>query len=453
MTQFQTVKSTEKFIKDNNIQRFKIGVVDFNGILRGKYVSKSKFLAGLKSGLSFCDVIIGCDVNDDLVENMDFTGWDTGYPDAPLKIIYQTGKVLPYEPSTMFFLCEFYEEAEAICPRSLLRKVIQKANDMGYDPYSAFEYEFTVFNETIETIREKSYQNLSPLSPDNFGYSFIRSSMFSEFYHEVMDVCDAMGAPIEGFHTEIGSGVLEAAITYSDALSSADNAIIFKNMLKVVAHQRDLVPTFMAKWSSEHQGQSGHIHVSLRDKTSVNVFYDQKAEYTMSKTMRHFVAGQMKYMPELLVLVASTVNDYVRLMPGFWAPTVANWSVDNRTSALRVIAGSEKSQRVEYRVGSASSNPYLALSAALLSGLMGIEESLELCEPVTGNAYEITPKPEHILPGNLTEAANRLRNSTVAKSVLGELFVKDYATTREWEEKVYRQQITDWQLQRYFEII
>ena len=268
-----------------------------------------------------------------------------------------------------------------------------------------------------------------------------------------MDVCDAMGAPIEGFHTEIGSGVLEAAITYSDALSSADNAIIFKNMLKVIAHQRDLVPTFMAKWSSEHQGQSGHIHVSLRDKAGVNAFYDSKSEHTMSKTMRHFVAGQMKYMPELLALVASTVNDYVRLMPGFWAPTVANWSVDNRTSALRVIAGSEKSQRVEYRVGSASSNPYLALSAALLSGLMGIEESLELCEPVTGNAYEITPNPEHVLPGNLTEAANRLRNSTVAKSALGELFVKDYATTREWEEKVYRQQITDWQLQRYFEII
>ena len=450
---FTDIESVEKFITDNGIERFKIGVLDLNGILRGKYVSKSKFLPGLRNGLGFCDVIIGCDVNDDLIEGLKFTGWQTGYPDAPLEIVYQSGRLLPLEQETMFFLCEFAEQAEQMCPRSLLRKVLEKANKMGYEPYSAFEYEFTVFNETVESVREKSYQNLEPLSPDNFGYSVLRSSMYADLYHEIMDVCEAMGAPLEGFHTEIGPGVLEAAITYSDALSSADNAVIFKNMVKVIAHRHDLIPTFMAKWSVEHQGQSGHIHVSLRDEKGTNIFYDKNGAHTMSETMRQFVAGQMKYMPELLALVGSTVNDYVRLMPGFWAPTEANWSLDNRTSALRVIAGSEKAQRVEYRVGSASSNPYLALSAAILSGLMGIEEKLELGPPVTGNAYDLPSIPEFTLPHSLTEAAAKFRGSKLARSVLGDLFVDDYATTREWEEKQYRKQITDWQLQRYFEVI
>jgi glutamine synthetase len=453
MRGFESNQELLIFIQDHKITRFKIGVIDFNGILRGKFISKTKFISGLESGLNFCDVVIGCDVNDDLIKDLKYTGWSTGYPDAPLEIDISTGVKLPSDACSLFFLCNFSGESANVCPRSILQKVISKASNLGFTPYSSFEYEFSMFRESIDSIRNKSYKNLQPISPGNFGYSLLRSEMFSEFYNELMDVCDSMGLPLEGLHTEIGPGVLEAAISYSEALLSADNAVIFKNMTKIIARNHSMIPTFMPKWTLEQQGQSGHIHISLRDEKGQNIFYDAKEKYCMSNTMKMFVAGQLKYMQDFFVLVASTVNDFVRLAPGFWAPTVANWGVDNRTTALRVISGSAKSQRVEYRVGSAASNPYLALSAAILSGLRGIEESLDLCDPVIGNAYEVKSNIEDMFPENLTMGAHKFRNSNVAKDFFGELFVSDFATTREWEDKVYRRQVTDWQLKRYFEII
>jgi glutamine synthetase len=451
MNQLQDKESVRQFVKNQMIERFKIGLVDLNGILRGKYISKDKFISGLDSGLSFCDVIIGCDVNDDLIKDLNYTGWHTGYPDAPISIIPQTGRVIPDEPNTMFFLCEFKGKAEALCSRSILRKIIQKSCSLGYIPYAAFEYEFSIFNETVDSVREKSYRNLAPLSGGNFGYSFLRSTQFNDMYHEIIDTCNSVGISIEGLHTEIGPGILEAAIHYSEALQAADNAIMFKNMLKIIAYRRNLVASFMAKYSVKQQGQSGHIHISLRNKNNHNVFYAQNAEHGMSQVMRHFVAGQIHYMPQLLALVAQTVNDYARLVPGFWAPIEANWSIDNRTSALRVITGSEQSQRVEYRIASASSNPYLALSAALLSGLIGIEQSLPLGEPIGASSGNSQTKIT--LPSSLSQAASALKKSELAKSIFGKIFVEDYAKSREHEQHLYNQQVTDWQLKRYFEII
>jgi len=151
--------------------------------------------------------------------------------------------------------------------------------------------------------------------------------------------------------------------------------------------------------------------------------------------------------------VASTVNAYTRLVPGFWAPTNATWGVENRTCALRVIPGSEKSQRVEYRIAAADANPYIALATALASGLYGIENKLELGEPVQGNAYDQKPSPKGALPATLWEAAQRLKASKPAREWLGDAFVEHFAATREWEERQFRKAITDWELQRYFEII
>ena len=452
--QFNDNREVKQFIDNHGVERFKIGVVDLNGILRGKYISKQKFIVGLGTGLSFCDVVVGCDIDDNLIKNLNYTGWQTGYPDAPISIIPQTGRLVPDESNTMFFLCEFRKKAEMLCSRSILRKVIQKANSMGYIPYAAFEYEFSIFNENINSVREKSYKDLAPLSGGNFGYSLLRSTQFKHIYHEIIDDCKSMGIDVEGLHTEIGPGILEAAITYSEGLEAADNAIIFKQILKLIAYKHNLIASFMAKISTKQQGQSGHIHISLKDKHNSNVFYKEGSEFNMSQTMKSFIAGQIRYMPELLSLVAQTVNDYARLVPGFWAPTGANWSIDNRTSALRVIAGSRDSQRVEYRIGSASSNPYLALSAALLSGLVGIEQSLSLTQPILDSAnYDKKLDTESTLPRSLSEAASRFRESELARSFFGEIFVDDYATSREHEQCLYQQQVTDWQLQRYFEIV
>ena len=263
-----------------------------------------------------------------------------------------------------------------------------------------------------------------------------------------------MNFEIEGLHTETGPGVLEAAIKVDEALNAADKAALFKTYTKVLAQKRGWMASFMAKSSHEWPGQSGHLHLSLADKkTGRGLFFDAKKKHKMSDTMRWFVGGQQALMPELLAMVASTVNSYSRLIPGFWAPTDSAWAVDNRTTALRVIEGSEKSQRVEYRVAAADINPYLALAAAIGSGLYGIENKIEPGDPQTGNAYEAKLPKNRALPRTLWEAAQKLKASKAARDLFGDVFVDHYAATREWEEREFRRAITDWEMQRYFEII
>ncbi len=169
--------------------------------------------------------------------------------------------------------------------------------------------------------------------------------------------------------------------------------------------------------------------------------------------MRWFVGGQQTLMPEFLAMVAGTVNSYSRLVPGYWAPTCAAWGVENRTAALRVIRGGASSQRVEYRIAAADINPYVALAAAIGSGLWGIEHRIEPDPPIEGNAYDREHPPHRRLPATLFEAAGRLASSKPARALFGDAFIDHYAATRQWEEREFRKAITDWELARYFEII
>ena len=173
----------------------------------------------------------------------------------------------------------------------------------------------------------------------------------------------------------------------------------------------------------------------------------------MSDIQRHFLAGQQRFMPEFIAMIAPTVNSYSRMVPGLWAPLDATWGIENRTTALRVIPGSAKSQRIEYRLGAADANPYIALAASLGAGLYGIEHELEPEPMVTGNAYE-QEHPAHLaLPNTLFDAAEALKKSEAARDLFGNEFVEHYAATREWEGREFRKHITDWELERYFEII
>jgi glutamine synthetase len=269
----------------------------------------------------------------------------------------------------------------------------------------------------------------------------------------MLDTFREMDIGIEGLHEETGPGVMEAAITVDKALSAADKAALFKTFAKVVAQKHGLMATFMAKWSKDWPGQSGHIHVSLKSKDGAPVFHDSGQPHSMSETMRWFVGGQQRLMPELLAMIAPTINSYRRLIPGFWAPTDATWGAENRTTALRVIPGSPKSQRVEFRIAAADSNPYIILAAALASGLWGIEHRIEPEAQVIGNAYDRKLPARLALPRTLWDAAQRLKGSKMARDWFGSDFVEHYAATREWEEREFRKHISDWELARYFEII
>jgi glutamine synthetase len=450
----KTVQDARRIVEERGLSHIKVGVFDNDGVMRGKYLSRSKFFSALDSGFAFCDVVLGWDVKDQLYDNTQYTGWHTGYPDAPVRVLPHTCRDLPFENGMLLFICEFAEAAEKVCPRATLRRVVERCKAMGLDAFAALEYEFFMFDETPDSARAKGFRDLKPFTPDWFGYSMIRNSVHAELYHEILEMAERMDFPIEGLHTETGPGVLEAAIAYDRAEAAADKGALFKTFMKVLAQRNGLMATFMAKWSGKYPGQSGHIHVSLRDLASgKSAFHDPSQAHNMSKIQRHFLAGQQRLMPEFLCMVAPTLNSYRRMIPGFWAPTDATWGVENRTAALRVIPGTDKSQRLEYRLGAADGNPYLALSVALGSGLYGVMQQWEPSEPVVGNAYAVKHPEELSLPRTLWDAAQRLKASAAARELFGDEFVEHFAASREWEEREYRRHVSDWELDRYFEII
>jgi len=442
-----------EYLTREGIRFHKIAVTDTDGVMRGKYLCRDKFLSAAKSGLGFCDVVLGWDSNDKLYDNTKVSGWHTGYRDAPAKLDLASVRTTPLEPDTGLWLGSFTGDYADACPRTILARVAAKARSMGFEALGAAEYEFFLFDETPASARAKGYRDLVPFTPGMFGYSLLRAGVHVDLYQEILDTFAAMGIEIEGLHTETGPGVLEAALRYGPIERAADNATLFKTYTKILAQRRGLMATFMAKWSADYPGQSGHLHVSLM-KDGRNAFYDPAAPSTMSATMRHSVAGQVALLPELLPMICPTINSYRRLVPGMWAPLAANWGVENRTTAIRVIPG-EQGQRTEFRIGPADANPYLGLAAALASGLYGIERKLALADAIEGNAYELQAQGRAGVPlaDNLGHASALFRASTIARELFGDTFVDHFAATREWEVRESQSHVSDWDLARYFEII
>lgn len=447
-------KDTIDLVKSKS--KVKIAVTDIDGILRGKYISIDKFLSIAKSNFGFCNVVFGWDCADSCYENTSYTGWHTGYPDAIAKIDLSTLREIPWENKTPLFLADFINDdgkALSVCPRQVLKKQIKKAEDLGFKPKFGLEFEWFNFQETPQSLKEKGYLNPSPISPGMFGYSILRASYNRDFFHAVFDELKDFKIPIEGLHTETGPGVYEAALLPTDPLEAADRGVLFKSAVKEISYRFNNIASFMAKWNSSLPGCSGHVHQSLMNSNSTqNVFYDEKGKNKMSKIFEHYLAGQLHCMLELLPFWVPNINSYKRLVEGLWAPTKLTWGTENRTSALRVIPAGEKSTRLETRIGGADFNPYLAIAASLSSGLYGIENKLELnSEAVSGNAYEA--KDASDIPRNLLEATEKMAKSKIANELFGSEFIDHFAKTRIWEWKQFQKSVTNWELERYFEII
>jgi glutamine synthetase len=437
--------------EERKITKVKLGGTDIDGVLRGKYVSLEKFFSAAQNGLGFCDVVFGWDVGDQLYDNAQVTGWHTGYPDTLATIDLSTFRTVPWEPNTAAFLLDFCDvqgKPLPISPRQVLARVLAHAARLGLEPRLAAEYEFFFFKETPESARAKGFVGLTPLSPGMFGYSWLRTGESSALVHDILDQLAAFDVAVEGFHTETGPGVFEAAIAVDAGMRGADKAALFKTAVKAIAHRHGVMPCFMAKWNEKLPGCSGHVHLSLWDGQR-NVFSDGAGG--MSREMEQAIAGQVALMPELTAVVSPTVNSYKRMVEGAWAPTTATWGVENRTTALRAIPGGAKTTRIEYRQAAADMNPYLAMAVAVGSALWGIEHGLTPPAPVRGNAYQADRAPR--LPRSLAEATARLRESAAAREILGPEFVEHFARTREWEVRQFERAVTTWELERYLEII
>ncbi|MFN7953845.1 MAG: glutamine synthetase family protein [bacterium] len=445
-------------LEDRGIKRIKVGGFDVDGVLRGKYISASKFQSALEKGLGFCDVIFGWDSSDVLYDNVEFTGWHTGYPDTLAKIELDSYRVVPWEDATAFFLLDFYDKAGkplAISPLQVLKRVVKRVEDMGYCPLMSAEYEYFFFNETAASARKKNWVDLEPLSPGMFGYSVLRASTYSDLVTTIIESMNAYDVPIEGMHTETGPGVYETAIAYDHAIKSAVRAALFKTGVKEIAARRGILATFMAKVNKNLPGCGGHIHQSLWNAARTENLFAKGADgLGMSKLFRHYVAGLVRMLPEFTLLYCPTINSYKRLVENTWAPTKATWGLENRTTATRVITGpGSKATRIEMRLAGADTNPFLAFAACLAAGAHGIEKGLKLPDLCKGNAYEDKAGKYENLPRSLAEATDRFEQNGVARDWFGDAFVDHYVATRRWEVRQYQAAVTSWELDRYLELV
>jgi glutamine synthetase len=454
-TQMKDAPTIVEAIRKSTLGKVKVAVSDIDGILRGKYIHRDKFFSAVEGGFGFCDVVFGWDSGDQCYDNAKLTGWQHGFPDALARIDLDTYRTVPWDGGVPFFLGDFVTsdgKPHPLCPRQTLKRVLKRAEKMGFTAMVGAEFEFFNFRETPQTWADKNGQPPTPLTPGMFGYSLLRANTNREYFNALMDEMALFNVPIEGLHTETGPGVYEAALLFSEALEMADRAILFKTGAKEIGARFGIMPSFMAKWSAKYPGCSGHLHQSLSDG-SKNVFFDAKGRNSgMSKVFESYLAGQLNGLMQMAPMYWPTVNSYKRLVDGFWAPVKPTWAVDNRTASFRVIAGGAKSTRLETRCPGADMNPYLATAAVLAAGLDGVEKGLKLtAKPITGTNQGAENIPR--APRTLIETTRIFRDSKIARDWFGDDFVDHFAATREWEWRQWLDAVTDWELKRYFEII
>lgn len=429
-----------------NAKTVHIGMMDPVGEFRDKLVSADKAVKLAAKGYPFCEVLYFWDIAEK-------TFIDGAFIDRPAFLDASSLRKYPFSEDSALCIADFSGDFGRRSPRNLCKELISEAGDLGFDVLSAFEFEFFLFDETPESLRAKNYRDLTYFAQGNRTYSLQTSAIHGELLQGLHDTMTTMGIGLDAIHTELGPGCFEAPLTYATGLKSPDDAALFKNFAKGYFSRHGLTAGFMSKLSPSLSGQSGHLHLSMRDQKGDAVFADPGAPDGLSKLGRHFIGGLVKLMPELLAMCAHTVNAYKRLVPGAWAPISANWGVQNRTAAVRVINDEPESTRIEFRVPSADTNPYLALALCIGAGLYGIRNEIEPPAGSGENFYTATPSPEAVFPSNLGRAAERLNASPIAREIFGDDFIDSFVTGRRFEFAEYQKQVSEWEIRRYLGIV
>ena len=333
-------------------------------------------------------------------------------------------------------------------PRSVLRKQLERIDQLGMKCFCASELEFYLFNQTYHSAFENGYKNLVPSSDYRIDYHLMQPTRDESLMRAIRNGMTAARVPIESSKGEWSRGQHEINFTYTEPLPMADMHVLFKQGVKEMAEQQGKSISFMAKYAPTEAGNSCHIHISLWEGNRNLFAADNKGNG--SKLFRQFLGGLIKYSPELCLLYGPTINSYKRYQPGSWAPTRMAWAVDNRTVGFRVV-GAGKSFRIENRMPGADANPYLAFAAMLAAGGRGMQEGLDCGDEYLGNAY-VDPKLPR-LPATLRDATELFEKSKLTPAVFGERVVEFYVHHARLEQQAFNDAVTDWEKVRYFERI
>jgi glutamine synthetase len=448
------IQTVARLIDDHAVRTVKIGGGDMDGVYRGKRVSADTFLRGIEGdGFPQCDVVFGWDIADEVIGTLPFSNWETGFADIIMRADLDTFAVVPWEDGSASVVCDFYTEHGdplELAPRTVLKRVLERAAKAGYTSKMAAELEIRFFQEDQESLREKNFSDLTPLNPGLNCYSIHHASIDEPVIGYVCRMLNDYGIPIEAYNREHGAGMYEINIRYGDALRAADQTMLFKSACKEISAQQGVTPTFMSKYQDDLDGCGGHLHQSLwAGETSA--FWDEARPHGMSGTLDRYLAGLLATAPEFMMMYAPNVNSYKRFVPLTWAPTNITWGLENRTATMRVIGGGPSAIRVENRIPGADMNPYLAFAASLAAGLHGIERGLALGPVLKGSGYNATDAPA--LPSSLPEALETFKRSELARDFFSDMFVDQFVAFRDWEVERYRRAVTDWERRRYFEMV
>ncbi|TLS22327.1 uncharacterized protein PpBr36_09885 [Pyricularia pennisetigena] len=467
-----------------NDTKVKLAGIDVDGILRGKLVSKKKFLSIAKDGFGFCSVIFGWDMHDQTYfRELGISNAGNGYRDLVAIPDLSSFRRVPWENDIPFFLVSFHDpdtmEPICACPRGLLRTQLDKIKSEGYGAMAGAEYEFYQFRtpssdpaassapSTAAYLRENPPHSLPALTEGMFGYSLTRPVHNQDYFYDIFDTCEKFNCNIEGWHTESGPGVFEAALEFGEISGMADRASLFKYAVKSVATKYGITPCFMAKPKQGLPGNSGHMHISLVDNSGKNLFAretpDEDAPWPdvaqLSDLGRHFLAGLLEGLPDVMPIVAPTINSYKRLVENFWAPVTVSWGLEHRAASIRLIApptSKPGATRFEVRVPGADTNPSLVLAAILALGWRGVQKKLQIPCPPLGKGEQVGGESDTgiRLAKSLREANERfMRKESVAREAFGDAFVDHYGGTREHEIRQWDEAVTDWEMKRYIETV
>ena len=403
-------------IDSGEIDTVVVAFTDMQGRLQGKRLHGRYFLdIVVEHGTEGCNYLLGVDVDMNTVAGYAITSWDRGYGDMEFVLDLDTLRLLTHLPATAMVQCDLVwpDHAPVLqSPRSILKRQMDRAAELGFNAFAGTELEFIVFEDTYEAARDLGYQGLTPSNQYNVDYSIVGTTRVEPLLRDIRNTMYAAGLNVEGAKGECNFGQHEIGFLYDDVLVTADNHAVYKTVAKEIASLHGQSLTFMAKFN-EREGNSCHIHLSLRGKDGEIVFWDDAAG-KRTPLYDQFVAGVLATMPDLTLLYAPNINSYKRFADGSFAPTTIAWGEDNRTCAVRLV-GHGAGARMENRVPGGDVNPYLALAAMLAGGLHGIEKELELEPALEGNAYT-SGRPK--VPGSLRDAREAFVSSAVARAAL-----------------------------------
>jgi glutamine synthetase len=425
-----------------------LGIFEVNGSYRSKRYNIRHLKKAMTEGIAWLSIPSGLHPGDDIIPTNPFADPDGGYQDSVIRFDPESCRDMPFdsEGKGLLLIGEHTGEIADHCVRALLGRELKRLEAIGFDLYGGLELEGAVLAESAQSLRNKRPADVAVVPGFDKVYSFVDQSGHADLMDDLIEACATMGLPLDTVHIEY-THMLEVGMQPTLGMRIADNAALYKSVAKIIAERHGAYISFMARRNDVDQGCGAHINLSLRQKgTDDTAFYDANREDRMTDTMRYFVGGLNRYLPELFLLLAPHLNSFKRYQPGLFTPLNNTWGINNKTVMFRVLNVTPGATRIEVRPAGADICPHLGLLAVTAAGRLGIEQKIDPPAPIVGNGWSVEAPDGPPIPASFEEAIERFEASSVAREVTSDGFVDNFVSDRRWQLDAFSKTVTDWEL-------